>query len=389
MSHFNTTSDYSLVSTILPKRTGGPVLKSLNKNGVRHILQSTSRGTLLNEGGGFFQKMFPPPAPEQELIQFLVPASKVVKTMEDAVAAGHLNHAGAGAIFAMPCMGDVQYTSDFPLLLSSDGDPQQKEEASDDFFVVDPLTADMEAIICIVEIGTGESMSDAALKSGSPGPTITYGEGGGVRDKIRLLRLTKGPEKEIVIAVVDKGESDKIFTEMARAGRINEPGRGFMYTTPVNKGLINVSSTFSSQLAGATIDQIVTALDEIKGGKEWRVGAVSSDASSKGVGKPKLLTDLTPLVGLFCNVHRDHYQHIYDAILSAGAGGVSGIFGILRDPEQAADAANEEWASVQTSIAPQALDKVRDAIKETIQKNNIQRACLFAHEIGKAATYLP
>lgn len=387
MSDFKTTSDYSLVSVVLPKRTGEPVLKSLSANGIRHIIQSTSRGTLLNEGGGFFQKMFPPPSPEQELIQFLVPGSKVLKTMEDAVVAGRLNYAGAGAIFAMPCTGDVQYTDEFPLLL---GDPiAESKDGEDGLRGMDTLNVDMEAIICIIEIGTGEVMAEAALRSGSAGPTITYGEGGGVRDKIRLLRLTKGPEKEIVIAVVDKGESDQIFTEMARAGRINEPGRGFMYTTPVNRGVINVSTTFSTQHAGATIDQIVAVLDEIKGGKEWRVGTLAADSNNKGVGKPKLLTDLTPLVGLFCNVHRDHYQFIYDAILSAGAGGVSGIFGILRDPQQAADAANEEWASIQTSIAPKALDKVRDAIKETIKANNINRACLFAHSIGKAATYLP
>ena len=61
MSEFKTTSDYSLVSIILPKLTGEPVVQSLGKNGARHILQSTSRGSLLNEGGGFFSKMFPPP----------------------------------------------------------------------------------------------------------------------------------------------------------------------------------------------------------------------------------------------------------------------------------------------------------------------------------------
>jgi len=140
----------------------------------------------------FFQKMFPPPAPEQELIQLLVPASKLDKVMEDAVRVGRLNHAGAGAIFAMPCLGDVQHSADFPIL---EGNESSGE--SEDF------AADMEAIICIVEIGTGDLMAEAALKSGSAGPTITYGEGGGVRDKIRLLRLTKGPEKEIVIAVVE------------------------------------------------------------------------------------------------------------------------------------------------------------------------------------------
>ena len=378
MSDFKTTTDYSLVSIILPKLTGEPVMKSLSDNGVRHMLQSTSRGSLLNEGGGFFQKMFPPPAPEQELIQLLVPASKLDKVMEDVVKVGQLNHAGAGAIFAMPCLGDVQHSSDFPILVG-DGSSEHSENYS----------TDMEAIICIVEIGTGDLMAEAALKSGSAGPTITYGEGGGVRDKIRLLRLTKGPEKEIVIAVVEKGESDKVFTEMARAGKIAEPGRGFMYTTPVNRGLINVSTTFSTGGAGASLDQIIAALDEIKGGKDWRVDAVADDVTSKGAGKPKLLTDLTPLVGLFCLVRRDNYQSIYDAILNAGAGGVSCIFSILRDPKQDGEGANEEWASVQTSIAPQALEKVRNSIKEAVERDNISRVCLFTHSIHKAATYLP
>ena len=162
MSDFKTTTDYSLVSIILPKLTGEPVMKSLSENGVRHMLQSTSRGSLLNEGGGFFQKMFPPPAPEQELIQLLVPASKLDKVMEDVVKVGQLNHAGAGAIFAMPCLGDVQHSSDFPILVG-DGSSEDSENYS----------TDMEAIICIVEIGTGDLMAEAALKSGSAGPTIT------------------------------------------------------------------------------------------------------------------------------------------------------------------------------------------------------------------------
>jgi nitrogen regulatory protein PII len=360
-------------------------MKRLGDAGVRHMLQSTSRGTLLNEGGGFFQKMFPPPAPEQELIQCLVPRSKVGTVMEKAITAGGLNHIGGGAIFAMPCLGDVQYSSDFPIFNTSDSSSESKSEASID---VDELAVDMEAIICIVEIGTGELMAEAALKAGSAGPTITYGEGGGVRDKIRLLRLTKGPEKEIVIAVVEKGESDKVFSEMARAAKIAEPGRGFMYTTPVDHGLINISTTFSTGAAGASIEQIIAALDEIKGGKDWRMDAITADTHTKA-GKPKLLTDLTPLVGLFCLVHRDHYPAVYDAILNAGAGGVSGIFGILRDPQSDGEGANEEWASIQTSIAPQMLEKVRDSIKEAIDANNIKRACLFTHSINKAATYLP
>ena len=380
MSEFKTTKDYSLVSIILPKLTGEPVVESLSSHGARHILQSTSRGSMLNEGGGFFSKMFPPPAPEQELFQLLVPSAKLGGLMTSAVKAGYLDRAGGCAIFAMPCDGEVQLTSNFPLL-TDNGDVGAGA-------IGDPYMADLVAIIGIVEIGVGDSMAEAALKAGSSGPTITFGEGGGVRDKIRLLRLTKGPEKEIVIAAVEKGEADNVFAEMARSGKITEPGRGFMYTTPINRGLINISTTFSSG-AGASLDQIIGAIDEIKGGKDWRSTAPEDSSGKSTGGKPKLLTDLTELVGLYCLVHRDNYPAIYDAILNAGAGGVSVVFGTLRDPSASADQANEEWASVQTSIAPAVLEKVRDAIKDTVKTEGIDSACLFTHKIEKAATYLP
>ncbi len=381
MSEFKSTTDYSLVSIVLPKLTGEPVVQSLGKNGARHILQSTSRGSLLNEGGGFFSKMFPPPAPEQELFQLLVPSAKLGDVMQGAVDAGYLNRAGSGAIFSMPCKGDIHHTEAFPIL-SANGDGGSA--------IGDTLAAEMDAIICIVEIGAADDMAAAALKAGASGPTITFGEGGGVRDKIRLLRLTKGPEKEIVIAVVEKAETDKVFTEMARAGKITEPGRGFMYTTPVDRGLINISSSFSAGGAGASLDQIIGALDELKGGKDWRSNLPAAGSSqSKGGGKTPLLTDLTELVGLFCLVHRDHYPAIYDAILNAGASGVSVVFGTLRDPNASPEAANEEWASVQTSIAPGALDKVRDALESAINQEGIDSACLFTSAIEKAATYIP
>ena len=54
--------------------------------------------------------------------------------------------------------------------------------------------------------------------------------------------MTKGPEKEFVWCVVERTEADNVFAEMARAGRITEPGRGVMYSIPVDSGIVHVSS---------------------------------------------------------------------------------------------------------------------------------------------------
>ena len=127
--------------------------------------------------------------------------------------------------------------------------------------------------------------------------------------------MTKGPEKEFVWCVVEKNEADDIFGGMARAGKITEPGRGFMYSIPVRSGLINVSSTVSSSGYGANMDQIISALDDLKGGKEWRTAAETESSENRAL----KTTFLENLVGLYCIVPRDYYEDVYDSVLDGAA----------------------------------------------------------------------
>jgi len=214
---------------------------------------------------------------------------------------------------------------------------------------------------------------------------VTFGEGGGVRDKIPLLRITKGPEKEFVWCVVDKNEADEIFADMARAGHISEPGRGFMYSIPVSSGIVNVSSVASTAAHGANMEQVIAAIDEIKGGKDWR--ATSAEASKSKAFKTNPLKDL---VGLYCIVPRDNYSDVYDAILEAGAPGVSTNFGVMIDADagDADQAQNEEWALVYTSLGPANVDNVRDSVAKKIDEIGLDRAAFYTLPIPRALTYL-
>ena len=294
-------NDYSLLSLILPKGTASPVVEAIGKAGASGIFEMTARGSALSEGG-FLKRMFPPPAPEQHLLQTLVPKDKVDAVTEAAVDAGHLHQGGSGAVFEINC-GEYSESDGFP--------GAEKADDSNDRGTSGAYSADLVAICCICEIGGAEDIAKASLQSGAPGPTIPFGEGGGLRDKIPLLRMTKGPEKEFVWCVVEKAEADNVFAEMARAGRITEPGRGFMYTIPVNAGIIHVSSVVSTSSHLASMEQVIATVDEIKGGKEWRV-ATDSDS---GKGKALKTTFLENLVGLYCIVPRDNYSDVYDAIL--------------------------------------------------------------------------
>ena len=100
----------------------------------------------------------------------------------------------------MSC-NDAHISSAFPANIGSESNNSENSSSQ----------ADLEAICCICEKGIADDIAKAALQSGAPGPTVTFGEGGGVRDKIPLLRITKGPEKEFVWCVVEKADADGVF----------------------------------------------------------------------------------------------------------------------------------------------------------------------------------
>jgi nitrogen regulatory protein PII len=374
MSNYTQSDNFSLLTLILPKESVVTVSEAIGKAGASGIFEVTARGSVLNEGG-FLQRMFPPPAPVQHLLQTLVPNDKVDAVTDAAVLAGNLNRVGGGAVFVIDC-NDTRHTEKFPAPSPSVDDANGSSGT---------YTADLEAICCICEIGIADDIAKAALQNGAPGPTVTFGEGGGVRDKIPILRITKGPEKEFVWCVVDKNDADEIFADMARAGHISEPGRGFMYSIPVSSGIVNVSSVAATSAHGANMEQVIAAIDEIKGDKDWR--ATTAEATKSKAFKTNPLVNL---IGLYCIVPRDNYSDVYDAILEAGAPGVSTNFGVMNDADSgdAEQAQNEEWALVYTSLGSANVDKVRDSVAKRIDEIGLDRAAFYTLPIPRALTYL-
>ena len=369
MSQQIKSNQVSLLSLILPKESVSKVSDSVVSAGAVGVFQVTARGSVLNEGG-LLQRMFPAPAPEQLLLQVLIPNSKVDAVTDAAISAGHLDRVGSGAVFTISC-NDAYFSSSFP------GAPEV-----DDLGEVTIESGELEAICCICEKGIADDIAKAALQGGAPGPTITYGEGGGVRDRVPLLRMTKGPEKEFVWCIVEKADADDIFGGMARAGKITEPGRGFMYSIPVRSGLINVSSTVSSSAYGANMEQIISALDDLKGDKDWRT------AAETGKSKALKTTFLENLVGLYCIVPRDYYEEVYDAVLDAGAPGVSTNFGVMLDAGEGQNHLTEEWALVYTSAGSNNVDALREKLTEKLSGLGIDRFAFYSLPIPRALTYL-
>ena len=102
MSKLTTSNSVYLLTLILPKESVGIVSKAISEEGAKGIVQISARGSVLNEGG-LLQRMFPPPAPEQQLLQALVPNSKVDQITDRAISVGNLYRVGSGAVFTISC----------------------------------------------------------------------------------------------------------------------------------------------------------------------------------------------------------------------------------------------------------------------------------------------
>lgn len=97
------------------------------------------------------------------------------------------------------------------------------------------VLTDVALITCIVQRGLADAIVKAAREAGAQGATINYAQGTGVRERLGLLGLTVEVEKEIINVVVAADQADRIFDRMYYAGRLDTPGMGFMYVTPLEK----------------------------------------------------------------------------------------------------------------------------------------------------------
>lgn len=92
-----------------------------------------------------------------------------------------------------------------------------------------------QSITVIVDKGKGEDVIDAASKAGSKGGTIINGRGSGVHETSKVFAMEIEPEKEIVIILSKVEDVDKIISSIKNEIKIDEPGKGIIYTQDINK----------------------------------------------------------------------------------------------------------------------------------------------------------
>lgn len=91
-----------------------------------------------------------------------------------------------------------------------------------------------EAIVCVVERGKANEVVKKAVEAGAGGATIFFGRGAGESTFSFFHTLSVDTSKEVIIVLVRAEIRDKVVEAMANAARIDEKGRGVIFTAPIS-----------------------------------------------------------------------------------------------------------------------------------------------------------
>jgi len=386
--YFHLLQKVSVVMAILPPASAKPVVERLFASGERNAFVTNARGTLIRDQ--WLQRFLPLVSPEKEILRFLVPDAQVDAVVQDIAEAGELRYPGAGAVFSVPC-DDLWHTCDFPIWADLSG-----EYTAPDASV--SLRENLSAISCILQPEQTEAVSRAAMQAGAHGPIVFYCEGRGLRDRLGWLRITKKRSKEVLMVVVDNADADAVIDAINVTGRLELPGRGYLYRMPVQKGIVNLASTIgTNRHHAADMQQVIAAIDELMGHSDWRrrqvvdlglAGRVAGISALGAGAAPQAPEEAHTRLSFICG--QAHMQTLLDAALGAGATGANIISARFVEAESKVAMGrrlNRERSWVQTVMPQAAARTVERALMDRAETEGIREVCVFSQPVTRVLTY--
>ncbi|MEM1143083.1 MAG: hypothetical protein AAF671_05895 [Pseudomonadota bacterium] len=378
----------STVTAILPRTQSHRVIDAIKDESRASALVWDARGTLLHEA--WYKQLLPSISPAKAMIQLLVPDNEVDRMLSTIVDAGRLHLQSTGAVFCTPCE-DVYLGADFHRWPIDHSKPMI--DGSHD------LHENLDVIYYIVEPERSDAISRAAIRQGSHGPIVYFGEGKGLRDRLGWLRITKQPLKEVISVIVESADAEAVFSAMAKAGQVHQPGRGFLYRIPVEKGMFNLPSRVSQPHHAANMQQIINAIDRLNGHTHWRdqeVFSVGNEGKGAGMDFLDQHSDKEvprPQASLQAIVPRNDSERLTEIFLEAGVAGIN-VSHTRQERSGAETQSLESSASTEYSVLRCVMteEKAIPAAKQVAEEASmagLQDVCLFRQPVAQVATYVP
>ncbi len=282
---------------------------------------------------------------QSEIVRFWTAPGSERSMMEALRAAVDLDRPGSGSIFSEK---SVLYYGDNPVLAVPA--PREAQEARSR---MEPLVG----IVCIARRGLADVAARAALDLGLSPPTVSFGEGMGMREKLGLLRIAIPSDKETLLALCDPADAEEAMEFISAAVGLDAPGKGFLYSFPIERGMADPLIHLDTGIRHvASLEQVIAAVDELYGNTRWRRRS-SSDRSAEGrSARPPSAPGMACLT-LYCRERRAE-EHVRVAMeLGAGGATLSSVsFVDLADREGARDARESADIVMRADLVDSVLD---------------------------------
>lgn len=252
-----------------------------------------------------------------DLYRFTIANGDHRKLLKKLIAAVDLSRSGRGMIFSQSVTeyGNSPFSK---AKVITEADLNSMQDVKTGRGGDGTLLPDLSLISCILSAGEQtEQIVRIALELGTCVPVVSQGSGSGMRDYLGLLRMTIPQEKDVLQMIVPEYDTESIIRFLIEDGRLNLPGSGFLYSTPVDVALPDRMLRIGQQHQVASMEQIVTAIDELKAGTHWRKRFVAMEDQLTGK-TPSLRHDNRELVFVCKDGNSDK---LMDAAIQAGAGG--------------------------------------------------------------------
>lgn len=347
--------------------------QKLRENGLHSISITSGRTTVLEARTGplaFLYKDAALSSNPGDIYSFLIEEDLAERAMTFISQTAHLQQPGRGTIYSE----NVTLLKTHELCLEhrafSAGNGRET------------FYPDLMAITCIVQRGQGDQIARIALDTGTCVPAVYFGIGTGLRDKLGLLRITIPPEKEVINVVASAFDGEEVMELMIDAGRLDQPGRGFIYFSRLQQGLVDTKVSAGQSRQAASVEQIIAVIDEMKGGVEWRRKGISGGGSKAKRAYLKDLVDLT----LVCDEGRA--QDLVVAAMQAGAAGATISKHKLAGTQTGQGKVSPARESSSMIVAEGQIDALLSVLEKAGAFDDRSHGQVFYRPVPKACTYL-
>lgn len=291
-----TCSVYRFVSPLVPETLKKCSISEYYLQSAKALVSVEKKRFLLS-GSGYMEN-------NMDTYHFVCDPEKEQNVFEQIVKDLSLDQEGRGSVYVEPAV----------IVDNSDNNADRFNNFSKN---IRNVATKFMGIYCIIQRGRGDIIAKTAIGTGTSVPSIYYGIGGGIRDRMGLIRITIPAEKEMVNIIVAEHDCSEMMNILIDAGNLDRPGMGFIFNYPIIRAMTDTKTHIGRSMAAASIGQIVKAIDGLKGNTEWRKGVINPLLNSK---KRKFLKNLD-YITLICDDTKA--KEILDVAMCAGASGAT------------------------------------------------------------------